>query len=431
MSETQKDSFLELLPFERKFVGWYRRFFSIQEIEQQSILQWALGALLLGLFVTFYGWIYSDAISTSTAAAGKASCWPYFQNCDWLYVLQALPYYSQTNLYTVFFGIMLLVVYFMWRRQWVYAHMGILVLYMWKVFIMFAVSSALAANYDYYDIVIGAAILFFPHKEVFAKLSFVLLYFLAGTIKIHEGWITASYFTTLVGGLPWFNNTMAPLATNIVIMEQIIGSWFLLSRRPSIQRIAVALFVFFHLYSTILVGYRYPSTALTMLLVLFGPLYRYTPLPFDRKATMGWLLVVLLFILQSLAFIVPGDQKWTLEANQYGLNMFEANHQCQSKVVYELDNGKQITSTYESRMSRDRCSPYVQWLRIHKYCEYGGVASARWTFNHSINGHPFYRIVDVLDACQLTYKPFSHNPWIVTPKESAPAIGRPLQDPYF
>lgn len=426
-------AFSELGPLERKIVQRYSRFFSIHEIEQTPVLQWALGALLIGLFVTFSIWVNSGAISVSTAQEGRAACWPYFQNCEGLYFLEALPYYSQTTLYSLFFGIMLLVIYFMWQKQWVYAHMGILVLYIWKAFTMFAVTAAFAGNYDYYDIIIGGVLLFFPHKEAFTKLAFVLLYFLASTIKIHEGWITASYFTSLVGGMPWFNGVLsplAPLASNFVIVAQMVGCWFLLSRRPVVQRTAVVFFVFFHLYSITLVSYRYPATALTMLLVLFGPLYRYSPLSFGRKAAAGWFLVGLLFFFQLLPKMVPGDQKWTLEANQYGLNMFEANHQCRSQIVYEFADGKKLTSRYEPRRAWDRCNPYYQWLRIHRYCEYGGVVRARWTFDHSINGHPFYRIVDAEDACQLTYKPLSHNPWIITPKEGAPPIGRPLKNPY-
>jgi len=265
---------------------------------------------------------------------------------------------------------------------------------------------------------------------MFAKLAFVVLYFLAGTIKIHEGWITASYFTTLVGGMPWLSSALAPMAANIVITAEIVGAWFLLSRRPTLQRIAVSFFVFFHLYSITLVAYRYPTTTLTMLLVLFGPLYRYTPPRFDRRAIAGWLFIALLFTFQSLDKVVYGDQKWTLEANEYGLNMFGANHQCRSQVVYALADGKKVTTTFESKKSRDRCNPYWEWLRIHKACEYGGVVKAPWTFDQSINGHPFYRIVDVPDACVLTYKPLSHNSWIQIPGEGAPAIGRPLQDPY-
>ncbi len=430
MLETQRDSFLSLSLFERKILKWYRRFFSIQEIEQQPILQWAFGALLLAFFTTFYGWANSTAISHSTAMAGRASCWPYFQHCDRLYFLEALPYYSQTTLYAFFFGIMLLVIYFIWQQQWVYVHMAMMVLYLWKVFVMFAVSATLAANYDYFSIVIGTILLFFPYKEVFAKIAFVVLYFFAGTVKIHEGWITASYFTTLIGGMPWFNSTFAPFMTNIVIVGEIVGAWFLLSRRPYFQHIALSFFIFFHLYSIILVAYRYPSTAFTILLVLFGPMYRYTPPVFNRRAIFGWLFIILLFFFQFLPKMVYGDQKWTLEANQYGLNMFEANHQCRSRIIYELDNGKQATSTYESTKAWDRCDPYKVWLTIQRHCDYAGVHTARWTFDHSINGHPFYRIVDVPDACVLTYKPLSHNSWIHIPGEGARVIGRPLKNPY-
>lgn len=419
-----------LIGVEDKLTRTYRRLFFIDEIEQSAVLQWALGALLLALFVTFNRWADSDAISVSTAQAGRAICWPYFQGCDSLYFLQSLPYYTQSTLYALFFGIILLAIYFMWKRQWVYAHQCVLMLFLWKAFVMFVLTAELSLNYDYYDIVLGFVILFLPHKEVFAKIAFVALYFLAGTIKIHEGWIAATYFTTLVGGMPWIANSLAPLATNIVIFEQIVGSWFLLSRRMFVQRLTLAFFIFFHLYSIALVTYRYPATALTILLILFGPLYRHTSIPLDRKAIAGWAFIAIMFVLQFIPIVLIDDHRWTLETNQYGLNMFEANHQCRSKTVLEMSDGKQVTSLYESQKAWDRCNPYPIWLWIHRYCESRQVTKARWTFDHSINGHPFYRIIDLEDACLVDYNPLAQNEWIISPFEGAAAVGRPLKNPY-
>ena len=45
------------------------------------------------------------------------------------------------------------------------------------------------------DIVFTAVVLFVPHKLFFLRLSYVVLYFLAGTIKFDEGWILGTYFT--------------------------------------------------------------------------------------------------------------------------------------------------------------------------------------------------------------------------------------------
>ncbi len=422
---------MDISSVEATFVSRYRRIFSVKEIEDTPVLQWALGALMLGIFVSFYTWINSAAISVSTALSGNAACWPYFQDCERLYFLEALPYYSQTTLYSFFFGVFLLVVYYMWRGDWTRVHMGILSLFLWKLFAMFVLSPGLAANYDYYDVVMGVVILLLPNKEAFAKVTFVLLYFLSATVKIHEGWIAASYFTTLVGGLPWISAALAPVATNIVIVEQIIGSWFLLSKKKLAQRLAFAFFVFFHLYSIVLVGYRYPSTALTMLVVLFGPMYRFTQVSFNRTTIVNWIFIVLLFVLQFLPIIaVPGDQRITLEANSYGFNMFEANHQCVSRVVYTLPGGETTTRVFESDKAWDRCNPYMSWLQIKNQCDAGTATAAAWTFDHSINGHPFYRIVDVENACTLTYQPLSHNAWIKTPEEGAAVIGRPLKNPY-
>ena len=417
---------------EQRFFTWYRRTFSVEEIEQSKILQWFFGAMLLVFFAAFSSWTRSSAITLESVSKGLHRCWPYFQSCGEWYFLQALPYgYSQSTLYMAFFGIMLLIVFLMWKRDWVLAHMLMTVLFVWEFVLLFILSGEISGNYDYYHIILTLILLFLPFKIFFLKLTFVLFYFLAATIKIHEGWILGTYFTSLQTGLPIFPAAIAPLVTNFVIFEQIVGSWFLMSSNKIYQRLTLIYLVVFHLYSGILVEYRYPATVLPGLLILFGPLYQHTQVPLNRKSLVGWMLVVLLFMLQSVPFLIPGDQKITLEGNKYGLYMFEANHQCVSTVEVVKKDGKRKTIRKESNSARSRCDPYAYWFQLNQICRRSHeVEYISWNFDHSINGGPFYRIVDEKNACNLNYKAFSHNDWIKTPKNGAEIIGYPVKNIY-
>jgi hypothetical protein len=409
----------------------YRQIFSISEIESSSILQWFSGAMLLSFYVTFNGWISSSVATVESFKEGTHSCWSFFQTCgDW-YTLSALPDgYSQTTLYMVLFGLMLLAVFYMWKGKWVFVHLLLSVLFLWKLIAMFLLSNALSGNYDYYHVVFTAILLLIPYKVFFLKLSFVLLYFLAATIKIDEGWILGSYFTSLKTGLPIFPDALTPLITNAVIFMQVVGAWFLLSTNKVLQRLALMYFIIFHLYSGVLVQYHYPAMVLPELLILFGPLTKNT-IPLTKKSIFGWCLIMLMFFLQFISILIPGDERLTLEGNMYGLYMFEANHQCVSTVRVLHTDGSTSVDVAESSNARERCNPYDQWFRIQQFCKRDpSINRIEWQFDHSINGSPFYRIVDEGDACALEYRTLGHNTWIHASRDNSIIVGYPVKNIY-
>ena len=434
----QKDNKLlfETFPtsYEHRFLKWYHRIFSITEIEKSKVLQWIFGATLLSFLATFDNWIERLALTKTAYIENWHTCWPWFQNCGELYFLETLPYgYSQTIFYMVLFGIMLLISFLMWKKEWIAAHILISILLLWKVLVVFVLTYHLSGNFDYYHIILTFILLFLPFKLFFLKLVFVLFYFLSATVKIHESWILGTYFSALKTGFPIFPDTTIPIWTNLVIFMQIVGAWFLLSSNKILQRGALIYFVMFHLYSVILVEYRYPITVLPTLLILFGPLYQYTAVPLVKKAIPGFVLIVMLLLLQLSSVLIPGDEKITLEGNRYGMYMFEANHQCVSEITFHLKSGSSTIEREESTLARDRCDPYVRWFFIQQVCEREeeALASVSWTFDHSINGNAFYRIVDETDACTLEYHAFGHDEWIKTPKEGAEVIGYPVKNIYY
>src|SRR6202044_4248154 len=97
---------------------------------------------------------------------------------------------------------------------------------------------------------------------------------------------------------PLIPRELIPLATNIVIFMQVVGAWFLLSSRRLLQRTALAFFICFHLYSGIFVAYLYPSISLPLLIILFGPMYRYQLPPRSKLAIAGWIFMALLLVWQ-------------------------------------------------------------------------------------------------------------------------------------
>lgn len=454
-----------LKQFIRQVSAWYARIFSLEEIRQLPTLRWYFGGSLLYFFLTFSNWINANKTSLEAYQTGQAVCWPYFQNCaDFAFLHTLYVNYSTGIFYMALYTVMLAIVYAMWRRRWTLAHGLLSILFIWEALVAFALSYV-GGPYYYYHLFLTAILLFIPHKEYFLQRAFVLFYFLSATIKFDEGWIVGTYFTSLQTGLPLLPDGLAPVFTNVVIFSQVILCWFLLSRNKYLQRGALLFFVFFHLYSGVLVGYNYPTAAIVPLLILFGPLYRRVPTPLDKKSVAGWIALVLVIAFQAIGFLIPGDRRMTLEGDRYGMFMFEADHQCRivatvrSRVsdaegrgalarwesqpgnlcfnylcltgVSERYDGtiKERSETFESNFSMYRCDPYELWARYQPRCKLPSTERIGLTLDHSINGGPFYRIVNTENVCDLTYKPFSKNEWIKEPPE-APIIGVPVKNFY-
>lgn len=415
-------------------VQGYKRLFSIEEIEESTLLQWVLFASLFVFFMTFYQWNYVETITIENAARGWHLCWPYFTSCgDW-YFLSSLPYgYSQNIFYMMLFCIMVAVLLLLLKKKWTGAHFGLVLLLAWEILFLFVLNIGKRGNYDYYQVILTFVVLFLPYKLSFLRITFCFLYFLAASIKIHEGWILGTYFTSLNIGMPIFPSETTPFFTNIVIFMEMTGTWFLLSRNRLLQRLALFFFITFHLYSGIIVWYRYPASILPYLLILFAPFPESRKVPLSVKSIFSWVFLIFLATMQSISFIIPKDSKMTFEGLNYGLYMFDSNHQCASLRVTHYKDGTTDSHLKENASSRSRCDPYYRLFKIWQRCkmERDKIERVSWEFIHSINGKPFYKIVEVENACELAYKPFSHNEWIKTPEDGAVKIGYPVKNLYY
>ncbi len=356
-------------------------------------------------------------------------CWATFQNCyDWFF-MTARPYgYVQNIIFMGMFGVIFLGVYSLFMRHYTLAHVCIFILFLWKMYIT-SINYYHNANYDYYQTCFAFIFLFLPHKRFFGSFSVVFFYYLYTATKIHESWTLGTYFISMREGLPIFPEPLVMVVTNLLLLLEMIGAWFLFSRHKILQRSIFAFFVFFHLYSGVLVGYDYPSIVMPSLVIFFGPLFKpFDSVPKDLRSLAGWGFLFVLFLLQMVSHLIPGDEKLTLEGNFYGLYMFEANHQCAIRLYNE--QGEAVYS-YNSTNARNRCDPYrYMFFAQKKFCPADGDKKYSYKMTHSINGGPFYLIVDEPDLCSLTYKPFSHNAWIKTEDQAKPTA-RPRKNLYY
>lgn len=414
-----------------KVVAAYDRLFAIEELRHCTTLQHFLYAQILSSIVILHKWSKLNVITTTAFHDRTHICWPYFLNCGDYYWLNNFPHGNSNFLtYALLFTMLLSAFLAACHRKWGLAHFCLLFIWVWLVAFRLILTMYLPGNFDYFLIILLGGLLFFRHKLLFLRLTLVILYFLAGSIKIHPGWILGTYFTTLNAGLPFVPTLLIPVATNLVIALEVFGCWFLLSPNKPVQRMVFLAFVVFHLYSTIIVSYLYPIVCLPSLLVLFSQTPLIQVIPVGRRTLANWLILIFIVSIHLSKFVITGDEKLTLEGNFYGLFMFEANHQCLSSVDY-LRDGQVIRSKKgSSSKAIGRCDPYRTWFQLHSRCNEPERDFDRisWAFDHSINGGPFYRIVDLNDVCQSEYHPFEHNDWILLPSSGAQVVGYPRKN---
>ncbi len=403
------------------------RIFHISEVHESRTLQLFYIALIASFTISFHSWNgagLTDPLSSST-------CLPHIEDCQVykeIFPLSAQPSGYSENIWYVFLFIILVgTSVAVYRKQFIYAHIGILLLFLWKAYIVFGISTLSVGNYDYYDIALAFIFLFAGNKLFFLRLVFVLMYFLSSTVKIHDGWIVGTYFTSLSNGIPFFSTSFLPIITNLVTLLQIIFCWFLLAPKSSrLFKFALFEFLLFHFYSGTIVAYRYIISSIPPLVILFG---HATDVSYKKgKSWVGFGFILCLFLVQFIGHLIPGDQKLTLEGNRYGFYMFDANHQCIIHATYDDAMGGTITRSTISTKSRYRCEVDMILQQQQRMCV--NNPSITLQILHSINGGPFYKIVDEKDMCSLTYRAFEKNSWIMGEYDALESFGYPIRNTY-
>lgn len=409
----------------------YQNFFGINEIRKSKHLQAVYWALLIGFFLSFQQWIDLNQVTLQAAKEGKHICLPYFQNCENLYFFDGFPLsYGQNILYAVLSAFLLLSAIAAWRRRWDLAWLALWPPFLWKLLYVGLLTNSAHVDFEYFHIPPLLLFLLARDKLYFMRRGWVLVYLFAATMKFNESWIVGSYFTSLSLGMPLVSDSLVPFVSNGVAFFEILAPWFLLSSNRRLRYSVLGLWVLFHIYSITLVGFRYPLHCTPLLLALFLPqpsAHELMP-KFNSRAWMGWLILAGLCFVSFVPRWIPGDKLYTLQGIKFGVGMFDANHQCVSTEIIEFEDGHSSTKVFNSGGAMQRCGPYPIFFRLQQICRREGVKAVGWKLLSSVNGGPFYQMVDVIDACKLDYKPFSSNDWIRDPSTGAEIRGYPRKN---
>lgn len=405
-----------------------RRVLKIEEIENSKFLQAMYWILLIGFVLAFREWMTNVQIDRQAFLSGELICPSYFRDCGLFYVLESLPRGSGIEtLFAVLFGILTASALLAWQRRWDWALALLFPLVAFKLFYLYVLNYRSVVEYEYFHLPEVLVFLFAARKEFFLRRVLVLTYLFAATMKFSEAWIVGSYFSALQRGLPWFPDASIPFLTNAVVIFEIFAPWALLSADRRWRWTALALWIGFHFYSLTLVGFNYPAYCIPLLLALFIP----DPSPgelrtrFQREELAGGVIMVLIAIVSMLPWWVPGNKEYSLQGRRFGVQMFDANHQCLSQETTVTPDGKEDRRIVASNGAMRRCGPYTRLFGLQQTCRRQPGTRIEWLFLSSVNGHPFYEIVNVPDACALNYSEFGLNEWMKFPETGAQIRGYP------
>ena len=376
---------------------------------------YALCVLFVVDILISFNYFFSNVFLTRAAVdANKVVCPPYFKDCLFAYVLDAPPQgYSQNILFMIIGTFIFVALFFLYKKNFTYFSWFISVPLFFKIALIYFLTYLIPGNFHVFGIFFGLILLFSLYKIFFLRLLIVAFYLCASVVKIHEGYVTGTVFSSLALGAPIVPDTLLPyVGVGFFLMCSILPL-FLLSTIAKVRLTALALLTIFHLYSITMVGFRYPILLLPILWLLFY--FEEEKIVFQKqylKDYVGVLIISLMVFLQFVPLFIQGDERLTGEGYRYGYYMYDGNHQCVSTKKVFFNNGETKDIVWENTKAMYACDPYEEWYKIQRWCDPKNVSKIAWTYDHSLNGALYRRIVNVENACGLLYHPFSHNAWI-------------------
>jgi hypothetical protein len=316
-------------------VDFLSRLLSSSEVDEDPRLKMIAATLLLYFYVTFYNW-WHNSVSLSTRGTDTfdyAPTW-LFRDSRWLIFLDNY----QTKVYLYVLGMLaliaLLALFYLRSSTFSLTVMA----FLWcNKLLFYLMDLRLFANFHHLHLFYTLLFLVSASKLRFFRLTLAFSYFASGFIKLTPSWLHGEYFNSIPGKLPLLpkDDWIVTAASAGVILLEFLGPLCWLSRKAWVRYGSVALFVLFHVYSGLLVGFKYTTLMLPLVLSTFlrfdQPLmagYHYV-----RRDLVPWSLLSLSMLGSVYHFLLPGDVRLTGEGKYFGVFMFDANR----AVLFEAE----------------------------------------------------------------------------------------------
>lgn len=390
---------------------WLERIFRSREVDRDPRLKIICGTLLFYFFLTFFEWYrMSESLSTLGNQTFNYAPAAIFQNLRWLIFMDDV----QTKDYFYILGMLaLLGVFSLFYLRSSLLAMGLLAFLFVNKMFFYLMDFRLYYNFHHFHLFFTLVFLLSAAKLRFFRAALAVAYVMSAVVKFSPSWLLGQYFNSLPNMLPLLPKigwVVTSVSVGVVVLE-LLGplAWF--TGITWLRRLTFGLFLLFHLYSGLLVGFMYTSLMLPLVVAAF--------LGFDRPLQAGWRIsarqLIPLGVLASVVaaglyhYCLPGDVRLTYEGRYLGFFMFDANRQTTFET--EIQKGNR---TWDVEIFR----PYAKIIS-----EGEGGSGARITCSYFENGYlvqksPVLRPIE--DEGQV----------IFNPQFFARIDGRKVGDPY-
>jgi outer membrane protein assembly factor BamB len=383
---------------------------NLEDISSDKVLRWFGFFLALALIFNWLFWEFGSGFRILTDPDSERTCWPWAFMCadqtKSLATLNLVAAYGliATSVLAAFGFALNRIPMGFWALAAAFA----------IKLLLFFQDYRLAGNYHLMQHWLLFGFLFLPNKKSTLAILTVLFYFWAGTLKLNLEWMSGSALLRQ----PLIHETVMSFLLGGVIVLELCGSWFLLYRSSAIFWSAFAGFVFFHLFSILVVGFYYPSQMFCFLMLfVLARLIPGSEIQPDKLSKSGIAFLALFSFLQIIPWAHTGDTALTSNGRVVSLNMLDVMPQCQP-LAYVRSEGQTIEVNLLDATSAPRiaCDPVFYRAKLKNLCRSFNpgtrvdfvLASKRQTDTAYSN------IASVTDVCsqELSYSLLGFNPWL-------------------
>jgi hypothetical protein len=455
---------------------WVPDFFYSREVDRDPRLKMICACLLSYYFMTFfYWWQIAAPLSTRGDKTFDYAPASFFENFHWLVFMD----YSQVRIYLYALGMMALLGCFsLFYLRSSRVALGLLAWLFANKMFFYLCDFRLFANYHHFHLFFTLVFLLSQSKLRFFRGALVVGYVMSAVVKISPSWLSGEYFNSMTDKLPLLPKAawVVTAASIGVFVLEFFGPLCWFTGINWLRRLTFGIFILFHLYSGVVVGFWYTSIMLPLVVAAF--------LRFDRPLLAGYkfsrrhLAVFGIFAAVMLGglyhFSIPGDVRMTGEGRYFGFFMFDANRQARFEVEIQKGNklwvvqvyrpfrdnddalGMDATSQFSCKFYQDGMiaksfpvsrpiadgeevifnplffiradvrmygNPYLYYIYARELQQRYHPDRIALRLDVQLDGHSeAFRLLDIPDFAKLnpTYKTFAHNDWINLPGTNAP-----------
>lgn len=336
--------------------------------------------ILIGLFwshfITALYWVKDLGWKNYILENHKIYCYPFFDNCFELVSENILIFKSIFVIYLAVCIISLILSYKFNSNKLYYL---LLFLTLFK-FLILASRYNFMGNYHTMHLSVCLIALISRFDLFYHKITLILQYFFAGTIKLNLEWASGA---ALVHYSPYlFPEPLYSLSIAYVPILELILVWGLISKSQEVRVLTLVQLILFHIYSILIVGLFYPLIMLGLLFpLIIKEYFIYTKkvildeiqteyVTSKKKYLLSICFITLICIWNISSKLINKDPSMDGEVRYFTMNMLDAKLECQHSLL-EIKNDKSIHSVNLPTLAsaiRTKCDPVVFETFLRRLC---------------------------------------------------------------